>query len=217
MLFALNKAIKNNRQLLDPNYLSTINEEELGIILKGNIKIPLLKERAAILRELGKGVVESFNSDFNEVLMTANYDAIEFVKLMVSEFPTFNDSSVYKGHKVCFYKRAQLLASDISNGFTDLSNSDKLTALADYIEPMALRQLRIFEYSPRLAHIVNNKIEIPSKSEMENEIRIKNVYTAKLISKRTGLTQMQINDALWNMKSIISDIYKHHRTRGCNY
>src|SRR3989344_3189536 len=61
MLRAVKNAIDNGFNLLDPEYLANISEEDLATILRGNVEIPLFQERLRLLRELGKNLLEKYS------------------------------------------------------------------------------------------------------------------------------------------------------------
>ena len=78
----------------------------------------------------------------------ANGDAVKLLDIIISAFPSFDDVSTFNGKKIYFYKRAQLLVSDIyqlfgGEGYGNLINIDQLTACADYKLPQSLRTLGI--------------------------------------------------------------------------
>lgn len=228
MIAALGKAIENKVPILDLKWLSTITEKEFENIMKGNAKIPLLKERLLILREIGTIVTQKFAMDLPNALRKANGDATELLKLMVNIFPSFNDTSSYNNKTIYFYKRAQLLVSDIyqlfnGNGHGKLRNIDQLTACADYKLPMILRKLDILSYSPELARKVDNKIELQHGSEEEVEIRASTIWVNELIKQKLKkkiplIYPIHINDHLWLLSQAKSaDDKPYHLTRTTAY
>ena len=220
MIAALHRAVEEDIPLLDPAYLADIEDEQLEAILRGTTTIPLLKERGAILREVGRIVQERYYGNFSEVAEAAGEDALQLVDLLVGEFPSFKDTAEYTGHEIQFHKRAQLLASDISQleGYR-LRSTDQLTACADYILSMVLRYHGVLRYSSELSAKVDNKIELPKGSVEEVEIRAHTLVAVEAMKKRLGnlWTAMQINDALWLAGDRIPSTEHYHRTRTTAY
>jgi len=228
MIVALGKAIENNMPLLNMKYLSNISDKDFAKIVKGNIKIPMFEERLRIFREVGKAVTEKLDGDFSTLIKKANNDAMKLLDLIVSNFPSFEDSSLYKGKQIYFYKRVQLLISDIyqmfnNSGYGNLKNIDQLTACADYKLPKVLRNLGIIEYTKDLAAKVDNKIELPHGSEEEIEIRACTIWANEFIKdklKKTiqNINSIHINDHLWLLGQIKSANDKpYHLTRSTAY
>ena len=228
MICAIAKAIENKIPILDVKYLSEIKEEELSKILEGNIQIPLFEERLNILRGIGTVLIEKFNGDFANLIKKANGDSQKLLRLIVENFPSFEDSSIYKGRRVYFYKRAQLLISDIFQAFDGhkfgkLRNITELTACADYKLPFVLRRLGIFSYSYYLADKIDNQIQIDKDSEEEIEIRANTIWVVELIKQKLKkkiphVGSIHINDHLWMLgqKKLKND-KPYHLTRTVCY
>lgn len=228
MIAALGKAVENKVPIFDMKWLSTITEKEFEKITDGNVKIPLLKERVLILNEVGSIVTQKYGGDFSNVLKKANSDAMELLKLIISTFPSFNDTSSYKTKQINFYKRAQLLVSDIyqlfnGSNYGKLKNVGQLTACADYKIPWILRKLGILSYSEPLAKKVDNKIELQHGSEEEVEIRASTIWANELIKQKlkqkiSTINSIHINDHLWLLSQAKSPKDKpYHLTRTTAY
>ncbi|OQY65819.1 hypothetical protein B6D29_03485 [Microgenomates bacterium UTCPR1] len=190
MLRAVKNAIENGFSLLDPKYLENLSENNLAKILKGNVEIPLFQERLNLLRELGKNLLEKHNGAFKNVVEKADGDAAKIVELLTRDFPkVFNDVANYQDQEVKFYKRAQLVPAhlfDLSKfGLISipLSGYNELTAFADYKVPQLLRKFEILEYTNELANKIDNKVEIPSGSDEEIEIRANTIWAIELATK----------------------------------
>src|SRR3989338_1252042 len=220
MIAALHRAVEEGTPLLDPGYLTNIEDEQLEQILRGNTIIPLLSERTTILCEVGRTVQERYQGNFLGVVEASEGDALRLVEVLVDHFPNFQDTAQYGTHNVHFRKRAQLLVSDLTQmGGYSLGNTDQLTACADYILPMVLRYHGVLTYSKELSAKVDNKIELPKGSAEEVEIRAHTIAAVEAM-KRTlenRFTAMQINDALWLMGDTIPPTEHHHRTRTTAY
>jgi len=211
MINSLKRAIDKGKSILNPDYLANLRQKDLEEILQGNTTIPLFQERLEILRELGQNI-----RSYTDFIEGCNYDALVFVEKLTEEVPSFRDSSEYKGEKITFSKRAQLLASDLGQ-ILKFRNLDQLTACADYILPMVLRHSGVLIYSSELSKMVDNRIEIPRGSEYEVEIRANTIGAVRLISKIKGITDMQVNDFLWIAGDSVPEDKYYHRTRTTAY
>ena len=156
LIYALNSAVKEGLPILSPNFLANLEEQGLQYILHGNSQIPLFKERLRILREIGNVIKNKYNGKFSAIIEEGNFDTLKIVDKIITDFPSFNDSSVYKGKKVQFNKRAQLLVSDLAYEDERIARVEQLTACADYILPMVLAYKGVIELSGP-AHRKNRK------------------------------------------------------------
>lgn len=107
----------------------------------------------------------------------------------------FRDHTVYKGHQIFLYKRAQIFAADLwgafkGQGYGELNDIESVTMFADYIVPAVLQQLGVLKYSPSLSNIIESNREITSGSEEEVELRACSVHAVEkireLIYKKSG-------------------------------
>ncbi|MEW5996866.1 MAG: queuosine salvage family protein [Candidatus Micrarchaeota archaeon] len=229
MLHCLRRAVAEGKPILNPDYLATIRREELAEILKGTPEIPLLDARNNILRQLGSVTATGWGGKFSNYLEAACGDAVDLLLVIEHALPSFWDEPCYgnDGVRVFFYKRAQLLVSDIhavfnGEGYGDLVRTEKLTACADYILPMVLRHHGILVYSPVLADVVDNGVEVKNGSDEEIEIRANTVFAVELLKSELlgrfpGITSMQLNDYLWLSRTRLPEGVKHHLTRTTAY
>lgn len=219
------QGLKNNTSIFDAHHLSSISLEEGAQFFKGvdNIQIPLLKERVDNLREAGKILANKFDGKFINVIKAADYDAIKLVKLIIDKFPSFRDISVLDGKEVFFYKRAQIVAQDISyilrSSRKQLTNLDQLTAFADYKLPQILRMYGVLVYEKDLVERIDNYIEIQHDSREEIEIRSATIWSVELIHQL--LPDMKIADidnTIWIISQDVQEKTKpYHRTRTIYY
>lgn len=223
LFIALEKAVKDNPNLLNGNFLATISLKETKDILSGDPQIPLLKERYYCLKEAGKILKEKFNGSFINTLKESKYDALRLIQILVDNFPCFNDISTYQGETVAFYKRAQLnskMVNDIliSRGHRGLKNLEKLTAFADYKIPQILRHLKILKYRKELASKVDNYKLILPQSPEEIEIRAFTIWAVELIKRKlqekySFVTAAHIDSFLWSKTQEKREQMKpYHRT-----
>lgn len=227
MVVALGRGIKEGFSLTDFDYCSKIKREDFTKILRGNIEVPLFEERLKILREIGLTMINKYNGDPKYFLEKAGGDALKLLDVIVQNFPSFYDSSFYKGKEIIFQKRAQLFVSDICQMFKKqglvTENVDKLTACADYKLPQILRKFGILEYANSLAEKIDNKIELPHGSEEEVEIRANTIWAVEFMKKEIKkqnpqITSMGIDDHLWlASQEKFPDDKPYHRTRTTAY
>lgn len=208
LMASIFRSIEEGESLLDPSVLASMTKEKLAYMLRGNTEIPLLDERKEILNNIGKILIEKYESKFSNVVVKAGGDAMRLLDIILTEFsPSFEDSYDYKGQKVYFNKRAQAMVESIHSIFDgkeygSLKNIESLTALADYIIPNMLRNIGILEYSTELKDIIDNKKPIEKGSEYEVEIRANVVWVVEyirrgLLNKGILVSSKSINDFLW--------------------
>lgn len=203
---SIQRAIEEGYDILNPKYLENISIEDFENIFRGNIEIPLAKERLKILRELGKIILSDFGGEFENILTESDYDAEKILDILISKFYFFDDNSVYRNKKIHFHKKAQLLIGDIYELLGKTNNKIKnikfLTAFADYKIPQILRKLDVLIYSRGLTNIIDKKIEIESGNPMEVEIRANMIWAVELIKEKINkkypnINAMDIDHWLW--------------------
>jgi hypothetical protein len=225
LMACFGRAISAGLPILDFQFCAQMSFEEFADILRGNIEIPLLRERWNILSEV---MVSKYEGKVGRFLETSRGDAICLITSIIADFPSFIDSSQYKGETVVFSKRAQLMVADIDQMFRDsaygnLKNADKLTACADYKLPQILRKVGILVYDKILQEKIDAKIEISAGSEEEVEIRANTIWAVELIKEEIrkhggSITSNQINDYLWiQTQQKNPDDKPYHRTRTTAY
>jgi hypothetical protein len=190
---ALKRAIEEGYPLTDPTYLESISASDLATILRpatpGGEQIPLFGNRLANLQELGRGLNAIGGGEPAANLVTeAGGSAVALVQRVVDLFPSFNDIAFYRGREVRFYKRAQILISDLAGafegrGFGKFHDFAALTAFADYKVPQVLRQLGILRYDPALAARIASRALLPAGSEEEIEIRAATIWGVEYLRR----------------------------------
>jgi len=206
---SLKRAFEVDRILDDLEQFATMTEEKLKRILDGTNEIPLLNERAQILRELGQVLSERFEGRAINLFEAADGSAARLIQLLTEHFSSFRDEAVYDGRKVCFYKRAQILAADLHGAFGGeglgrLGDLDQLTAFADYKLPQVLRHLGILRYDKDLNARIDAKELIPAGSAEEIEIRAHTVWAVERIRQElerlsVSARAFEIDWMLWNL------------------
>lgn len=200
---ALRRAVEEGVPLLDASWLANVSEEQLSQVLRGQGAIPMLPERVANAREVGRVLQERWKGRFENVARAAEGDAVRFVQLVEQEFSSFRDVASYAGQEVRILKRAQILVVDLFGTFHGkgpgkLEGLDQLTAFADYKIPQILRTLGILHYDEELAKRVDSKTLIPAGSPMEVEIRAAMIWAVHELARAMGLNAYEIDWYLWN-------------------
>lgn len=139
--------------------LITMTSKELAEHVFEREDIPLIEERARILREVGVIVQSKFDSSFSNIVKSANKSAACLLSILTNNFPNFQDHAIYKGHQIHFYKRAQILIGDIwahfqAKGIGEFTDIGELTMFADYRVPQSLNHWGILTYSPELKAVL---------------------------------------------------------------
>lgn len=182
---------------------------------------------AQALNDLGFWLGARYDDDPLGPITAANGSAARLVEL-VTAMPLFRDVSRYGELDVPFYKRAQILVTDLAMGFAEegpgsFQDLDQLTIFADNLVPHVLRVDGLLDYdSDLLARIERGEL-IPADSPQEVEIRALAIHTverlvAALRSAGVPATARQLDYILWNRGQ--ADIYKaapRHRTRTVYY
>ncbi|MFQ5740484.1 MAG: queuosine salvage family protein [Acidobacteriota bacterium] len=192
MFACLRRAYDGGVPILEGSYLSRVGREEVEQIFSGNIPIPMLEARLSIFHQVGRRLGERHQGRFHRFATAGPprlYSQGEgLLKRLLGEFPSFQDSSTYQGHRILFQKRAQLLwwllhARFRQSGFFRLEDPQELTVFADYIVPLALRLLGIHVYSSDLEAAIAARQLIPAGSEEEIEIRAFTLWGCHLLTQ----------------------------------
>ena len=228
MFAALTRAVDDGVPIWEGEFLAALGPSELADILRGKGEIPLFQRRLAICREIGEVLVRHFSGRFHHLVERAEGSAVRMVRLLVSFFPSFDDSSEWEGERMLFYKRAQLAPAMLAErwigtgpgAFFDL---DHLTVSADYKIPQVLRKIGILSYSPQLARLVDSRRIIPVNSREELEIRAATILATEMMeeilkTKIPEITSQKIDRMLWLLGQQKSEEDKpYHRTRTIAY
>jgi hypothetical protein len=232
MFACLKRAVDEGVPVLDGGWMRRVTRADLAHIFRGNIEMPLLAERAQVLNEAGEVLAKKYDSHFHNFVAAgpphAYADGRGLLERLVAEFPRYNDVSIYDGVEVRFHKLAQLglwvLHAALSrSGAFRLEDPERLTAFADYIVPVALRVMRILEYSPALEAAINSHQLIPRDSPQEIEIRAHTLYATALLREeinkhRPPAMQViipQVDARLWTHYHATH--WPHHLTRTVMY
>ncbi len=207
MFAALKRALDEGIPIHDGAFLAGIGEGDLKHIFRGMGEIPLLSQRIAICREVGRVLTDNFQGSFLYLVKAAEGSAVNLVRLLVTRVPSFDDSAEWEGNRLLFFKRAQLAPAMLferwqgtgSGAFNDIG---ELTVSADYKIPQVLRKRGILEYAPGLERFVDEKRRIPARSREELEIRTATILACEMIVEQIqprypGVTSQAVDRMLW--------------------
>ena len=192
-------------------------------------EVPAVEERVRLVQEVGQVLCKLYEGKAINMIKDAENSAVKLVNLITEKFPGFRDSSIYCGSQVFFYKRAQILVSDLwaSHGRdpTFLPDIDALTMFADYRVPQILREKGVLEYSTALSDMIDREVEIESGSKRESEVRASTVVAVDdlcdLLKERGNTFKVVECDwVLWQMgeAALVSGSMRPcHRTRTIFY
>ena len=183
----------------------------------------LMQHFSVALNDLGRFVLERFNGSFTDLVDSAESSAGRLVQLL-KNMPYFKDVASYDGGEVLFYKRAQIIAADLSLAFQGrtwghFEDLDQMTIFADNLVPHVLRIDGILIYEESLVARINKGTLIPAGSTEEVEIRACAVQAVELIKNQMTesgktITSPALDNFLWNRGQ--QPEYKakpRHRTR----
>ncbi len=209
-----------NRYKKDPNF--EMSFDQFKEFLKGNVTIPLLENRYQNLEAMN-AFLKQKDTSFYELIKDLTVDS-ELLSFIVNSLPYYEDVSTYNGNQILFYKRAQLLTSDIlhvrksKEGIdTDYSH---LIGCADYKIPQVMRCYGMLEFSDNLANLVDSKIALPAGSSEEIEIRANTLKVIEYIYEKLDkkYSRMDINDFIWLLGQDKTKMTKpYHRTLTSHY
>jgi len=166
----------------------------------------LMQLFAQAFRDLGSDLNARFGGDPVRLIRRAEHSVARLVCLLHRQ-PFFRDVSRYGGSFVPFYKRAQILASDLSLALADhdlgrFDDIDRCTIFADNLVPHVLRQAGVLQYDSTLAERIDSGRRIPHHSAAEVEIRACAVHAVEsmvhgLHRRGTPMTARAIDVLLW--------------------
>ena len=141
---------------------------------------------AQALRELGRFLDGRRALD---VVADARGSALRLAELLSTGMTMWHDDG--------FYKRAQIAGSDLAlGGVAEFGDLDALTIFADNLVPHVLRCEGVLVYEDGLAaHIDAGRLLHPGPQE--REVRGCAVHACAAIAQRTGMSERDIDNALW--------------------
>ncbi|XP_072755708.1 uncharacterized protein [Anoplolepis gracilipes] len=177
---AMRRISDKRMRIWDPKCYTKMTKSEFEHMFQGDdseTPIPLIDERLRILREVGQVLLNKYKGTFVECIKSSGKDANNLVKLLVNEFESYRDESLYEGLTVCFYNKARALVSDVWSYYKNNKLEFKLdtknrmsTMFINYCAPQVLLHFNVLRYSDRLVDIFENNnepLEHGSREELE--------------------------------------------------
>lgn len=215
----IKRAVDAGVPLLDGKYLATMTGAQFDEVFKGNIEMPMSKEKLEVWHQVGKVLAERYDGRFHVFVQSCSpklYDnGNGLVDRLVKEFPRFNDVSMLDGHEIKFYKLAQLgiwmlYATLHPTGRFRLDDPQKMTAFADYIVPVALRLHGITSYSEKLEQAIHSHQLVPRDSRWEIEIRAHCIYATAVLTEQ--INKLRPSDKQVIIPQIDARFWTHFHT-----
>jgi hypothetical protein len=232
---ALRRATEAGFPLWDAAFLAEMSPETLAEILRPDpdergvaVEIPLFAERLTNTHEVGRVLLAEYDGQFAGMVAAAQGDAVALALAIAEKLPSFDDVTIWQDQPVRFYKRAQILVSDIVSAFAgqswgDFPNLGDLTCFADYKVPQMLRRIGILEYSADLAARIDRLELISAGSEDEIAIRAATVWGVELLRRALADEAMSVTAAAIDYRLWLAGQSAHgldrpyHRTRTIYY
>jgi Potential Queuosine, Q, salvage protein family len=166
--------------------LRAMRAEEVADTLGQERDHELMALYAQALRELGRFLGDRHALD---VVAAANGSAVRLAEILAGGMTMWQDEG--------FYKRAQIVPSDLAlGGVAEFSDLDALTIFADNLVPHVLRCEGVLVYEQRLAAHIDAEREL-RPGPQEREIRACAVHACAAIAQRTGMSERDVDNALW--------------------
>ncbi|KAG6831738.1 hypothetical protein H0H87_004007 [Tephrocybe sp. NHM501043] len=209
LVASLNRALADDDiPITDPNFYSSellcpdsLIEHVFRPAPQSAESIPLLKERIAIMREVGTILCKDFGGSFQGFLEEFHRrhkgegTALQLVQMVVDTFPTYRDEFVVDGKQVYLWKRAQILVAETWAAFFPATPTathpifpgvrgpkiQQLTMFADYRVPQILHHLRILDYPPSLHDILHAGVPLPSGAPEELSLRATSIIAVERV------------------------------------
>lgn len=225
---AICRAIDDGVPVLDPQSWTTVVWPHV-FRSDSETPVPLLDRRSEVVKEASEWLAREYKGSVYEMVASTKNSALKLVDLVRTNLTSYQDECEYKGRKVFFLKRAQILAADIHFGFAadgdsvcSFSDVDKLTMFADYRVPQVLRYLKLITYSDTLVKELKEHPHLRSGSEMECEIRACSIMAVEKLKKFIGgkAISVLIDYALWDYAKANSSLMDHipiHKTESVFY
>ncbi len=225
---SLKRTVEKDPHVADADFMTRITPQELADILNGTGTIPLFTERWRNVRELGTVLRNLWEGEAARLVECAGHDAARLAQIVAENFSSFNDISVYDNREVRFFKRAQIVVTDVWGAFGgkdwgEFENIDQLTAFADYKLPQILRAWGILKYAPTLARQVDAQSELTTGSPEEVEIRSATLWAVEFLREALGargrkLWSIQVDWILWEAsQGKFAGMKPYHRVRTIYY
>jgi hypothetical protein len=208
---ALRKVFEAGDDLATAKALRDLTPARLEVLLDG--PLPMLEERAAALRELGRHGFDGL------VQPTAAGTA----QTLAERLDSYRDIAFYGGRAVPILKRAQIVAADLHGaGVRSFPDLPALTCFADYKLPQILRHRGALVLTPDLARRVDARSPLAAGEAAEVELRCATVTCVErlrdaLAARGRRLRAVEVDWILWEASQDLRGMAPYHRTRTVFY
>lgn len=208
---ALRHIFESGDELATAGALRELTPARLEILLGG--PLPMLEERAAALRELGRHGFEGLI----EPTAAATAGAL------AANLQSYRDVALYDGRRIPILKRAQIAAADLHGaGVRTFPDLDALTCFADYKLPQILRHWGALVLAPDLARRVDALAPLTAGEPAEVELRCATVTCVERLRDALGargrqLRAVEVDWILWEAAQDLGGMAPYPRTRTLFY
>lgn len=226
-------ALINKSRLIDPEVWATLTFQQLQEYFMGDTdtRMPMLKERLHLLNEAGRIILEKYQGSVVNLIKSCNFSCQTLIQILLQEFQEiWNDVGIFRGEKVYFLKRAQILVADLwaafdGKGYGRFDDIDTITIFADYRIPQALVSLNLIKYSSPAIDLIRNTI-LEHNSDLEMEIRGNSIWAVNLIQKyiqtksENHINAILIDFYIWDYVTKDREAFENipfHKTRSIYY
>ncbi len=197
---AFKAAIEKGMEVYDADFLLHLTGERFAEMLGDGRRIPLFRERLAILKEDGAVLKREYGGRVSNLLRRED-SVIGLVNRIATDFPSFLDYSPYgrERHPVYLMKRAQLFVWDASRNFPwtlRATDTENLTSFADYRVPMSLRRHGMIFYSDGLASRIDGGMPVRHNSDPEIENRFVPLAAIEMEKGELGRYGIRVTSAV---------------------
>jgi hypothetical protein len=186
-------------------WLATVTTEQCAALFHQppmSEAMTLMARFAEAWNQLGGLLLDRYDGSAANLVEAAGHRA-EVLLGLLRDAPYFEDRRAYRGIDVAFFKRAQIVAADLSlalageplGRFDDL---DRLTIFADNLVPHVLRVDGVLELDADLAALIDGERLIVEGSEEEVELRACAVHAVELLTAPAAQTAADLDNVLWN-------------------
>lgn len=220
LFYNLKQCVKSDATILEMDKLINLTKNEfISMIGSEFLELPLLQERYKMLKDT-ISIIYNKKENFYKELFSIRND-LEMLNYITQNFWHFDDKSVYKSEVIEFNKRATLLVNDLYQLSDTIKNNlkslDNLLGCADYAVPRLLCEYGILRYDKKLLEVITSNVLIEHNSDMEIEIRANTLYALELIKnflkeKDIYLNSIEIDNIIWNMRTIEKHLLPVHKT-----
>ncbi|KRX72864.1 UPF0553 protein C9orf64 -like protein [Trichinella sp. T6] len=197
-----------------PSYILQLDYDSFCSCLQSGqpVQLPMMLERWKVVQEGCEILQKNFNGTFLTCVEMANNSAVKLLNLIVKHFPSFNDVATYKGRKVSFLKRAQILIADVFYSFkgekpANFDDMNLLTICADYRLPQILAYHGAITYSNELKALLDSEHVFHYGEQMEIEIRGCSIKAVADVVAEVNRMIMENEDKITSINEISADYY----------